>query len=183
MKIILISGKAGSGKDEAAKIAKRVLEKEYGKRALITHFGGPVKFVAKEFFDWDEEKDEEGRNLLQWIGEKGREYYPTLWVDIIAELLNAFYEEWDYVILADTRYVSEIHGMQPNGTDRWTSPVTNARMECQTPRREMTEEQKNHISETNLDTYDFDWYINNDDTIETLEENVRIFLRNIVKEE
>lgn len=183
MKIILISGKAGSGKDTAAEIMQRILEEEYGKRTLITHFGDPVKFVAERFFGWNGKKDEAGRSLLQWIGEKGREYYTGLWADYIAEPISIFAEKWDYVLIPDTRYRSEIAAMTPSAADAWKTKAITVRMECQSPRREMTEEQKKHISEVDLDDYHFDWYINNDGNYAELETNVRILLRNIVKEE
>lgn len=183
MKIILISGKAGSGKDTAAEIMQHILKEEYGKRTLITHFGDPVKFVAEKFFGWNGKKDEAGRSLLQWIGEKGREYYPDIWVDAIAEVLNIFGEAWDYVLIPDTRYQNEITHLRPMFSDKWKDPPITVRMECQSPRREMTEEQKQHISEIDLDDYNFDWYINNDGNYAELEENIRILLRNIVKEE
>ena len=183
MKIILISGKAGSGKDTAAEITRRILEEEYGKCTLITHFGDPVKFVAEKFFDWNGKKDEAGRSLLQWIGEKGREFCKTFWVDIIIGMLNAFRGQWDYVLIPDTRYLTEVQNMVSTPADAWTEDPITVRIECQSPRREMTEEQKQHISEIDLDDYHFDWYINNDGNYAELETNIRILLRNIVKEE
>ena len=183
MKIILISGKAGSGKDTAAEIMQYILNEEYGKRTLITHFGDPVKFVAEKFFGWNGKKDEAGRSLLQWIGEKGREYCPDIWVDVIAGVLNIFGEAWDYVLIPDTRYQNEITHLRPLSSDKWKDPPITVRIECQSLRREMTEEQKQHISEIDLDDYHFDWYINNDGNYAELETNIRILLRNIVKEE
>ena len=47
---IIISGKAGSGKDTLASFMKEELEK-HNKRVLVIHYGDAVKWVLKEFFN------------------------------------------------------------------------------------------------------------------------------------
>ena len=82
MKIIFISGKAEHGKDTFANI----LKKEYvtrNKRVLVTHYGDLVKYVCRMFFNWDGEKNEPGRSLLQRIGTRFRSAVPTFWIDWI----------------------------------------------------------------------------------------------------
>ena len=64
MKVVCISGLARAGKDTLASMLKDELEKN-GSRVLITHFADLLKFIAKEFFKWNGEKDNEGRRLLQ----------------------------------------------------------------------------------------------------------------------
>ena len=64
MKIICISGKAQNGKDTTATIMAEVL-KAHGSRVLVAHYGDMVKYVGKTCCDWDGEKDEKGRTLLQ----------------------------------------------------------------------------------------------------------------------
>ena len=67
MKVILISGKAQHGKDTLAGMLKNHLEdKSY--RVLIAHYGDLVKYVCEKFFNWDGNKDEAGRTLLQYVG-------------------------------------------------------------------------------------------------------------------
>ena len=63
-RVITISGKARSGKDTTALLLKEALEKK-GYRVLITHYADLLKFVCKEYFGWNGEKDEEGRTLIQ----------------------------------------------------------------------------------------------------------------------
>ena len=67
MKIINISGKAMAGKDTCALILKEKLESK-NKKVLITHFADLVKYVSKQFFNWNGIKDEQGRTILQRIG-------------------------------------------------------------------------------------------------------------------
>ena len=88
MKTLIISGKAGHGKDTVANFMKEVLEKE-GNRVIVCHYGDAVKWVIRDYFNWDGQKDERGRSLLQKIGtDVVRASYPNFWVGIIAGLLN-----------------------------------------------------------------------------------------------
>lgn len=49
-KVILISGKARSGKDTLAKVLGDYL-KEQGKEVLITHYADSLKYIAKQFLN------------------------------------------------------------------------------------------------------------------------------------
>ena len=67
MKVICISGKAQHGKDTSALMVKEMLEDD-GYKVLIAHYGDLVKYICRTFFQWNGEKDEAGRSLLQRIG-------------------------------------------------------------------------------------------------------------------
>ena len=67
MFIIGISGKAESGKSTFASILKKELEKR-DKKVLLINYGDFVKFVAKQYYNWNGNKDEIGRALLQKVG-------------------------------------------------------------------------------------------------------------------
>ena len=74
-KVILISGKAESGKTYTANLIK---EYSKGKTAIIPLSLG-LKFQAREL-GWDGKKDEKGRTFLQNIGAlmkayHGKDYY------------------------------------------------------------------------------------------------------------
>lgn len=152
MKIILISGKARSGKDSFASEVAKVLTTEKNKRVLITHYADLLKYICKEFFDWDGEKDEYGRTLLQQIGtQKIRGQYPEYWIKFIKDIINIFPDEWDYVIIPDCRFKNEIESWEKDGYD-----VSTVRIERQNYISELTEEQQKHQSEIDLDNYNFD---------------------------
>lgn len=107
MKIVCISGKAQHGKDTTAKLLEEILEAQ-GNRVLIAHYGDLVKYVCKTFFGWDGKKDEKGRTLLQRVGtDKIRAVSPDYWVDFIVSILDIFCDEWDYVLIPDTRFPNE----------------------------------------------------------------------------
>ena len=67
VKVICISAKAQHGKDTSAAILKEIYEAN-GKRVLITHYADLLKYICKNFFGWNGEKDDYGRTLLQQVG-------------------------------------------------------------------------------------------------------------------
>ena len=69
-KIVLFSGKAGTGKTTASNYLLYLAEKN----GYLLHFATMVKDIAKRYFWWDGVKDEKGRRLLQEIGRTGRNY-------------------------------------------------------------------------------------------------------------
>ena len=151
MKTILISGKARAGKDYTASFLKEHYEKE-GKRVIIMHFADLLKFYCKTYFGWNGEKVEAGRTLLQHIGtDIVRKKKPSFWVDQVNRFLDIFEDELDYVFIADCRFPNELDAIESR-----FGPVK-ARVERPGFENNLTEEQKNHPSETALDGYtDYD---------------------------
>ena len=67
LKIYAISGKAQHGKDTFAELLYQELT-DKGYKVLVTHYGDLVKYICKTIFNWDGQKDEKGRHLLQYVG-------------------------------------------------------------------------------------------------------------------
>lgn len=174
MKVVLISGKAQNGKDTTANILKEKLEQKNNK-VLITHFGDLVKFVCEKYFDWDGQKDERGRAILQRIGTNViREQNPDYWVDFVINLLSILKEEgkWDYVLIPDARFHNEIQKFE----DKKDWDVVSVRVNRLNFVSTLTQEQKNHPSETALDDYVFDYVIYTENGIDKLEIEVDKFI-------
>ena len=170
MKVICISAKARHGKDTAAEIMKEYLEMQ-GKKVLITHFADLLKYLCKSLFGWDGNKDERGRTLLQYIGtdvvgKKNSAY----WAEFIAGVLYMFEGEWDYVLIPDCRYPVEIETM------RQIFDTTIVRVERPNFDNGLTEAQKNHPSEVDMDNYPFDYKILNNGTLEELRQEIYNFM-------
>ncbi len=156
MKVIAISGKARHGKDTAAEMLREVLEGD-GHSVKVMHYGDLVKYVCKTFFDWDGKKDNAGRTILQHVGtDVVRAKRPNFWVDFIKSILELFGDEWEYVIIADTRFPNEVDAMKDNFD---TMHVRVLRTNFTSP---LSPEQQAHPSETALDTYDYDYALIND---------------------
>ena len=178
MKVVCISGKAGHGKDTFAKLLKTALENKY-KRVLITHYGDLIKYVCEKFFEWDGMKDEKGRTLLQQIGtERIRFKKPNFWVAFIADILELFQDEWDFVLIPDARFPNEVNYLKERGFD-----VMHVHVE-RPGHNILTEEQKKHKSETAMDGFPADLVVYNDSTPKAFREkaeNLAILLTRIFK--
>ncbi len=163
MKVILISAKAQHGKDTAAELLKEMLN---GK-VLIGHYADLLKYICKTYFDWNGEKDEAGRTLLQRIGtDIIRKKQPDYWVKFLADIITFFPEKWDYIIIPDCRFPNEIEYMKKR------FDTTTIRVKRLNYDNGLTEEQKQHPSETALDNYKFDYYINAPSGIDNLKKEI-----------
>lgn len=172
MKVITISGYAEAGKDTVANQIKWQLQDiQFDTRVAIIHYADMLKWVCKQFYGWNGEKDEKGRALLQKVGTGiVRAKNPNFWVELVANMIDMFKEEFDFFIIPDCRF--------PNEAD-----VMKERFDCISIRvvrpgykNHLTEEQRHHASEISMDGYQFDYIINNPGT-EGLEENVAEFIR------
>lgn len=163
MKVVCISGKAQHGKDTTAGMMKTALE-SMGHTVLIAHYGDLVKYVCRTFFGWNGEKDAYGRSLLQKIGtDIVREQRPNYWVDFVKDMLSIFPNEWDFVLIPDSRFPNEIDGLKQSGFN-----VIHLRVRRENFESPLTTEQQNHPSETALDHVVPDFLIVNDGTLEDL---------------
>ena len=188
--IIGISGKAGSGKDTAAKMLEVLYanpnisyEDFTNKRdknfadIQIVHFADTLKETAQVLFrisEWETNTQEGKKTTIDWIGKTVRELLqgigqglrdaidPNLWVKI----LFANTEDWSNYIIADVRYPNELEAIKERDgvlirIDRNSAGAGN------------------HSSETALDDYnDWDVRIENNGSLESLFENMRIFTKN-----
>lgn len=173
MKVITISGKAESGKDTAAGILRDNLE-ELGYSVLICHYADLLKYICKQYFGWNGKKDEQGRSLLQIVGtETIRKQNKDYWVDFIVQLLKFFPDEWDFVVIPDTRFPNEIEKIKEN--------FNGVAVKICRPGYEnhLTEEQRAHLSETALDGYAFDYTITNKGDISDLREDIKTMINRI----
>lgn len=161
VKIILIGGKAGAGKDTFGNfLAEDLRDKNYN--VLVTHFGDLLKYICKSFFNWDGQKNEAGRKLLQYIGtDVIREQDQLFWVNFLAQLFSIFPEQWDYIIIPDLRFPNEATILKDDPNFEITTiKIRRDEQEWESP---LTEEANNHISEKALSDFNYDYSIKNED--------------------
>lgn len=166
MLIIAISGKAESGKDTLAKFIARgyihgVVE--------IKHFADEVKYVAKNVFGWNGEKDVKGRDLLQMIGDGGRAYNSEIWVDkFLSQVEISCASGVDVLIVPDTRYENELYNLS-KWAEKNCCDFCAIRIERPNHKNSLTEWQKVNSSEVALDDYtDWDYTIDNKGSLNDL---------------
>ena len=172
MHIITISGKARHGKDTLAGMIKNNLDR-MGYNTCIYHYADPLKMCATNYFNWNGEKDEAGRSLLQHIGtELVRSNNEDAWIEIAKTIIKNVLFQCDFIIIPDARF--------PNEIEAWEN-VTSIHVERTDFESELTEEQKKHPSETALNDYFFD-YVVEADSLEQLSESAKVMTINIVED-
>lgn len=172
MIILLLSGKAEAGKDTFFDVAA---EQYNNLRIKRIAFADALKKIAFDM-GWDGHKDAAGRRLLQDLGEVGRRYRPTLWVDKTISTLSEYSDAADIVCFTDCRYPNELESIKNAAIAGWH--VVTIRIER--PRHSIAVNQ-DHISEVALDQYNFDYTILNDSTLAAYSDQVLAVTTTIAK--
>lgn len=163
MKVILISGKAGHGKDTLALMLQERLEAKREK-VLRPHFADLVKYYAAQYLNWDGNKDAAGRQILQDVGNNSfRQMDPDYWARITAECVRVMgdYFGFTYAIIADNRYPNEIDIVKEYNANVTTIRVERWKNDDRWVNPAMTEEQLQNEGEVALDNYIFDYSVVN----------------------
>ena len=175
MKIYLIAGKAESGKTTFATLLREEL-KEYGYKPCIMHITEPLYQYAKNYFEWNENKNEKPREFLQKMG-----------IEIIQQklnkknfLLNRLFEDieildnfFDTFIICDIRLINELESINKKYND-----VISIKIERNNHNNRLTEEEKNHITEKEIDKYNKYDYIIKNEKLDELKEQAQELIRN-----
>lgn len=172
MKIIALSGKAESGKNFYANLLKNYIEDSFNEKVCLIAFADVLKHTAKTYFGWNGEKDEKGRELLQKVGTELREKKnPDIWVNITCDLIKFMSSEYDWFIVTDVRFERELLALKmrflqvyPVRIERFAVDINYFEDDCYKATaaikpyvNHLTEAQKKHSSETELDNYQ-NWY-------------------------
>lgn len=159
--IITVSAKAQHGKDS---FANAFIEKANNLhyRTLIIHYGDILKYVCKQYFGWNGEKDEAGRHMLQQIGTNlCRKNNQNVWTNCVIELVKALRTEYDFVVIPDTRFENEIECWEDTEFFVYTVRLNRYNEDGTEYDNGLTEEQKRHPSETSLDDWKFNYVVEN----------------------
>ena len=181
MKVILISGKSASGKDQFGKYLYDILDRK-DLRVLTIHYADFVKYCCTQYYDWDGNKDVYGRSLLQRIGtDVVRKKFPSYWAECVAKFIAATQDDWDYVLIPDWRFINEYNITKYYNKDCTTVRVNRLNKDGTFFLNPLfTEEQNNHPSECELDDYCCDYTIDNSGMLEDLKDRAREFIKEIL---
>ncbi len=171
MKVILIAGKARSGKTKAAHILKKILE-EKKEKVVITEYSKYIKLFAKDFLGWDMISEPKPRSFLQEMGEYVRKLNRDIYfVERMKEDLRIYEHFVDVVIISDVRMPKELDELKE------FHPIK-IQVANDLQSYDLTEEQEAHETEHALDNYtSFDYTIQN-----KTEKEMKEILLTIVKE-
>lgn len=153
-RIYLLHAHAQSGKDTCAAIMKEEYEKR-GKRVIIIAFADYVKWCLDKYYDIKDYKTPEGRTIIQHFAtDLVRKNDPTFWGRTVADLLRAIEDDFDYAIIPDWRFENEFSSMRSRFSYSIVVPVLITRPDNEKTDN-MTDEQRKHQSETELDNWKF----------------------------
>ena len=164
MKVYLLSGKAGSGKNYIANLLKKKLN-----NSLVTSLSKYIKLYAFELSLWDGDDNNKPRKFLQETGDLLRAIDLNFLTKRMLEDIKVYAKlGLENIIISDVRLLDEIKYLKSNLSDVTTIRINNIHST-----RKLTDQEKKHITETNLDNYqDFDYIIDNNDNLEEIIMNI-----------
>jgi len=176
--IILVSGKAGVGKTTFANFVMKHLPPDVKKYSAKGAFATIVKQVAK-MMGWNGQKDDNGRKLLQNVGNVGREYNSDTWVGtLINFLMEVNIIPLDLIIIDDWRFPNELNWFLDKSLEYKVYTVR-----ISAPSRESLKGTPyyNDVSETSLpdEPSNYNYYIDNEGSLEALEQAAKDVLENV----
>jgi len=172
MKLILICGKADSGKDAFGEILKEEFN-SHKRKACILKITAPLYRYAKDYFGWDGKDSTKPRDLLQELGIeviKEKMGMTTFLLDRLKDDIKVLDNYFDVGIITDGRLISECEYLKKNfNSVKIIKLVRNKD-------NNLTSKQKKHITETDLDNdYEFDYVVENTSKEKLIEKAKEIF--------
>lgn len=153
-KIIILSGKAGSGKSSVASIIKKY------KKCIILSYASYIKEIAKNVLSWDGSEENKPRDFLQQFGDVIKNINSNLLINRMIEDIKMYSYFYDLIVISDARFINEIENIKTNFKNVYSINIYGRD-------NNLTSNQKKHITETALDNYDkYDYKLKNDLNIE-----------------
>jgi len=173
MQIILVGGKSNSGKSVVSQKLEQLL-KSQNKHVIRCSLSTYIRELAKDDFYWNGIDTLESRKFMAEVYRVGTDFYPhhmarRVWERDIEPFANketiaiveSFREKvnYDYFdFLLQFKYIDKLT------TIRVIRPNFNVLQNI---------EMENHVSESDLDDFEFDYVIENSGTIEELDEKLK----------
>lgn len=161
-KIFLIHAPARSGKNTCGEVMKEYYESK-GKNVCMIAFADAVKFSLEKYYGITDFKSPEGRSHIQhYATDQCRGVNPTLWADWVANWLKATEADWDIVIVPDWRFLNEYEVLAEMFGEEKVRTMLITRPDIEEI-SDLTEEQRRHQSESELDNFkNFDYTVINE---------------------
>ena len=110
MRIFVIAGKSGSGKNTTAKLIKKYYDTK-GQKTIITEFSKYLKMYAYEFLGSYDESNKP-RKFLQKLGDEVRKINNDFLINRLKEDIEVYKMFYDNVVICDARLINEIEAMK-----------------------------------------------------------------------
>ena len=159
MKIYVIGGKAKTGKTTFGNFLREEL-KDYGYKPCVMHITAPLYEYARNYFEWDGNENTKPREFLQKMGieiiqnKLGKTDFLLNRLEEDIEILSEFF---DAFIITDARLVHEFEALKEKYED-----VVTIKLERENYNDYLTDEEREHRTEVELDKYEnYDYIIEN----------------------
>lgn len=177
MKIILLGGKANSGKDTAAEF----IDEYYRSRGLDVvniQIASYLKMYAKNIAKWDGDNETKPRQLLQDLGTEliRKQIDQYFFIKRIIQDIDIYSRYFDIITISDGRLPEEFASIKLAYPETVTVHVTRPGYESK-----LTQDQKAHVTETLVDTVEYDLDVVNDGTIDDLQKQCIELVQTIEK--
>lgn len=168
-KIYIICGKARHGKDTIAQIIKDYYA-SHQYDILNLQYSSYVKEYAKKISNWDGSEETKPRELLQQLGTNiiRDKIDEAFFVKKLIDDIKVYSFFFDVLTISDARFKLEVDVPKENFDDVVVIRVNRPNFD-----NGLTEEQKKHRTETDLDDYEnYDYVIENDGNLEELNKKI-----------
>ncbi len=178
MKIILLGGKANSGKDSTAEY----IDEYYRSRGLdvvniqIAYY---MKMYAKQIAHWDGDNETKPRQLLQDLGTEliRKQIDQYFFIKRILQDIDIYSRYFDVITISDGRLPEEFASIKVAYPETVTVHVTRPNYNSH-----LTKKQKEHVTESLVDDIEYDYDIVNDGTLDDLQKKAIELVQTIEKE-
>lgn len=165
-KILIVNGHPKSGKTEFELSIAKI------KKSMIRSSIDCVKELAMKYFSWTGIKDEETRKFLSMLKKMLSDNFDYIFLDI-SKTVQEFYKDVNAeILMVDSREPEEIERFK-NCFHAVTVFIQNDRCE----------KINSNESDANVENYKYDYYIDNNGTLEDLEKTVCEFVNKLKKED
>jgi hypothetical protein len=161
-KIIGISGKKRSGKDECCNVILDMFPGRGERIAFADALKSEVGEVCGVSLATLEERKPIFRTMLQWWGTEFRRQFcgpDSYWIDRAAEAIAK--SKADFVVIPDVRFPNELKFVRDRG---------GLAIRIESDRANLTD---SHSSETSLDSESFDLFIQNHSTLQQFHQSIQ----------
>jgi hypothetical protein len=178
MKIILIGGKANSGKDSTAEY----IDEYYRSRGLDVvniQIAFYIKMYAKEIAKWDGDNETKPRQLLQDLGTEliRKQIDEYFFIKRIIQDIDIYSRYFDVITISDGRLPEEFASIKLAYPETVTVHITRPGFTSR-----LTKDQKAHVTEALVDEIEYDYEIVNDGTLDDLQKKAIELVQTIEKE-
>lgn len=164
MKIIILSGKAESGKNKVASIIENTLK---DKKVITISYASYLKEYAKNILKWDGNENTKPRTFLQEIGDYVKTIDNKFLINRLLQDIEVYKNYFDVIIISDARFIEEINCIKEKYENISVINIIGRE-------NSLNNMEKNHITEIALDNYNlYDFKIENKSSIEELEQKVK----------